>query len=113
MTAPSGSRMRQSSSRLTDRMLEPDADGEEAAGARSLYPDREEKQRRAGIDEAGRNPHDQAGKLLVLQRRHSPIGRPRGLQAIKNERRKRDNRAENAGMQHRREKMRCRDARIV
>jgi hypothetical protein len=94
-------------------MPEPDAGGREAAGARSLHPDCEEKQRRAGIDEAGRNPHDQPGKLLVLQRRHSPLGRPPGLQAIENVRRKRDYRAENAGVQHRREQMSGRDARVA
>ena len=42
-------------------------------GGRAADPARREGQRGAGIDGPGRHPHDEAGELLVLERRQTPI----------------------------------------
>src|SRR5436305_11449736 len=61
-------------------------------------PESGERQSRAGIDGSRRHPHDDSGKLLVLERRQSPARRSRGLGVIDNARRERHESAQHARM---------------
>src|SRR5581483_10734356 len=78
MAAPAASRGRLTN---TDRIAMP------RAFAGLLDPDRGKGKDRAGIDRAGRNPHDDPGELLVLERCEPPRRRCRRLCSVENTRR--------------------------
>src|SRR3954453_12567674 len=71
----------------------------DSAGARTADPQPRERQRRNGINEPGRHPHDESGELLVFERGQSPFGRERRLARIPEVARDRQKDAEDAGVE--------------